>query len=401
MRVPVVSFALAAVLAGCAQPSAAQGDDPAGLLSAAASTYREASNFQLKGTKIHEQHDEFVDYVVRTPFTLLLTSDNRFRQESMTEAGATIQVCDGEKHWNYSSQNNKYSSAAGTPNPVSLFNTAVDLRFLNTGLVEAKLLRQESVDAGGAQHFCDVIEARYERTRQTRNVELGDVEFWVDHESHRVWKTRMPVVAQAGALGKHVSYLETTVYSDVRMNLDLTPEAFAFTPPAGATEQKSTTVNAHDALVGRPAPDFKLRDLDGAETQLASLKGKAVLIDFWATWCGPCRMTMPKLNNLYKKFRKQEVVVMGIDENEDEQTVRDYIRKNRYEYPILLSPRGDATAESYFAHALPTLVLIDKNGVVADYKVGYGSETEDMLRDDLSRMLAADYVAPKPVSGGS
>jgi thiol-disulfide isomerase/thioredoxin len=227
------------------------------------------------------------------------------------------------------------------------------------------------------------------------------VEFWIDRESHLVWKTRMPVVAQAGAIGRHVSYFETTIYSDVQMSQPLTSSLFVFTPPPGAMEQSANMTNAHDALLGRPAPDFKLRDLEGAETQLAALKGKVVLLDFWATWCGPCRLTMPKLNNLYKRFRKQDVVIVGIDENEDQQTVQDFIRKNRYEYPILLSARGDPTVASYSAHALPTLVLIDKNGLVADYKVGYGSETEEMLRADLTRLLGADYVAPKPAGGGS
>jgi TonB family protein len=107
-------------------------------------------------------------------------------------------------------------------------------------------------------------------------------------------------------------------------------------------------------------------------------------------------MTMPKLNSLYKEFRKKDVMVMGIDENEDEQTVRNFIRKNKYEYPILLPVRSDLVIENYSAHALPTLVLIDKNGLVADYKIGYGGETEEALRSDLARVSGADYVAPAP-----
>jgi TonB family protein len=400
MRSLVVAFLVAAALITFGRISASQVEDPAAILNETASAYRDAANVELEGTKIREQHDEFVDSVTRTPFVLILTPD-KFRQESKTGAGTAIQVCDGEKHWNYSPQTNKYSSTPGTPNPSILFNTAVDLRSLTTGLLSAKFLRQESLAAGGAERFCDVIEAHYERTHQSRNVNFGDVAFWIDHASHQVWKTRMPVITELGAPGARTTSIETTLYSSVRMNQDLPPGTFAFAPPPGATEQDSSTGDPRQALLGRPAPDFKLRDLDGEDLQLSALKGKLVLLDFWATWCGPCRMTMPKLNSLYKQFRKKDVMVVGIDENEDEQTVRTFIRKNRYEYPILLPLRSDPVIENYSAHALPTLVLIDKNGVIADYKVGYGRETEEMLKTDLARVSGADYVPPTPAAAAA
>jgi TonB family protein len=396
MKCRTLALLVAAAQLACVRSSASQAEDPAALLNEAASAYRDATSLQLEGTKIREQHDDFVDSVTRTPFLLILTPDNKFRQESKTEAGVTVQVCDGEMHWNYSPQTNKYSSAAGTPNPSFLFNTAVDLRFLTTGLLSAKFLRQESLQAGGAQHFCDVIEAHYERTHQSRNVEFGDVAFWIDHASHLVWKTRMPVITTLGQAGARTNSIETTLYTSLRLNQDLRASTFAFTPPLGATEQKSGTADARESLLGHPAPDFKLRDLDGEDMQLSALKGKVVLLDFWATWCGPCRMAMPKLDSLYKQFRRKDVMVVGIDENEDEQTVRNFIHKNHYEYPILLPLRTDPVIENYSAHALPTLVVIDKNGLVADYKVGYASETEDMLRNDLARVSGADYVSPAP-----
>jgi len=401
MKSVLICLLLASAASGWAQPfqtqSAAQADNPAAILDQASSVYRQASNLQFKGTKVREQHDEFVDEVRRTPFALILTPDNKFEQRSRSEAGDVLQICDGEKHWTYIPQTNKYSSAPGTPSATSLFNTAIDLRYMTTGLLSAKLLRQESLDAGGAQRFCDVIEAHYERPHQSAATEYGDVVFWIDNQSHLVWKTRMPVTAQVGAQGAQIAYTETTLYSDVRLSQDLPAGVFSFTPPAGATELSTNSSDPRTAFVGHPAPDFKLRDLNGGQTQLSALKGQVVLLDFWATWCGPCRSTMPKLDSLSKKFKKQDVVIMGIDDNEDEQTVRDFIHRNHYEYPILLSSRrADGALESYSIHALPTLVLIDRNGTVADYKIGYGHETEEDLRADLARVSGAGYVAPKP-----
>ena len=378
-----------------AMSSPAQAGDQVDILNQAASVYRGASNLQLKGIKIHERHDEFVDNVTKIPFTLILTPDNKFRLESKTEAGTDLQVCDGQKHWDYSARTQKYSSAAGTPDPIFLFNNRVDLRFLTSRLLNAEFLKQETLQAGGGEHLCDVIQVHYERTRQSPNTEFGDVLFWIDHGSHLVWKTRMAVATEVGQSGAKTSSFETTLYTDVQVGDNLPADTFTFVPPPGSTEQTAGRVDAREALVGRPAPDFKLRDLNGEDVQLASLKGKVVLLDFWATWCGPCRMTMPKLNHLFKQFQKKEVIILGIDEGEDPQIVRSFIRDNRYEYPILVTSRGEPMIESYLAHALPTMVVIDKNGVIADYTVGAGS-SEEVLKEKLVRISSAGYVAPTP-----
>jgi TonB family protein len=395
---PSAKNALVILLLAATRVTFAESGDQLDILNQAASVYRGASSLQLKGMKIHERHDEFVDNVTRTPFALILTPDNKFRLESKTEAGTDLQVCDGQTHWSYSARTNKYSSAAGTPDPIYLFDDRVDLRFLAGHLLNAEFLRQETLQAGAAEHLCDVVQVHYERTRQSPNAEFGDVLFWIDHSSHLVWKTRMEVTTAVGQSGAKTSSFETTLYTDVQMGRDLPTDTFTFAPPPGSTEQNAGKVDAREALVGRPAPDFKLRDLDGEDVQLTSLRGRVVLLDFWATWCGPCRMTMPKLNHLFKQFHKKEVVILGINEDEDPQTVRRFIRDNGYEYPILVTARGDPVIESYLARSLPTMVIIDKNGVIADYRVGYGSATEDMLRENLVRISSAGYVPPKPAT---
>jgi len=156
-----VILLLAATRVGLAQTSPSEPGYQIALLNQAASVYRGASNLQLKGIRIHEQHDEFTDNVTRTPFILTLTPDNQFRREAKNEAGTDLQVCDGEKHWIYFARTNKYSSAAGTPDPVYLFNSLVDLRFLTDHLLHAEFLRQETLQTGAGEHLCDLIQAHY------------------------------------------------------------------------------------------------------------------------------------------------------------------------------------------------------------------------------------------------
>jgi len=372
--------------------------DARSVLQKAGTVYRRPAALELEGTKINERHDEYSDSTLRTPFTLWLTADNQYRMESLNKSGSSLQICDGEKNWNYNPYSKRYSVNPGKSDPIFLFDSRVDLRTPASHLKEARILRQEVVETAGVKHSCHVIQASYEHPQKTGNVDLGDVTFWVEQDTYLIWKTSVSPVRDFGKSGGKISGIETTLYTGIRMDADPPPGTFAFTPPPGATEQTPGGSDKRSAaLLGRPAPDFKLRSLDGKEVQLADFRGQVVLLDFWATWCGPCREEMPKLNKLSKDFKNKGVVVLGIDAGEAEDIVRNFIRANKYEFPILLtsSPR-DPVFDRYAAHAYPSMVLVDRQGLVAVYKVGSGERTEQTLREDFTRVLAASYVPPKP-----
>ncbi|MBI4498670.1 MAG: redoxin domain-containing protein [Chloroflexi bacterium] len=121
--------------------------------------------------------------------------------------------------------------------------------------------------------------------------------------------------------------------------------------------------------VGKPAPDFVLLDLEGRPWQLSALRGKAVVLNIWATWCPPCRAEMPELDALYQKYKDQDVLVLGLNLREDASAVSRFAKILNLTFPILLDPQGRAIAQ-YNIVALPTTFFIDREGVVSDINIG-------------------------------
>lgn len=150
------------------------------------------------------------------------------------------------------------------------------------------------------------------------------------------------------------------------------------------------------SLVGKPAPGFELTTLDGKTAKLADYHGKAVLLNFWATYCGPCRIEMPWFVDLQNKYAAQGLQIIGIDdEDATKQTVKDYIDQVGTNYPILLGK--DAVADAYGVEGLPTTFFIDRDGKVVDQTLGLASKKE--LEDRIQRAIATS--SSSAASGGA
>jgi|SRR5579871_348410 len=125
-------------------------------------------------------------------------------------------------------------------------------------------------------------------------------------------------------------------------------------------------------ITGKPAPEFALEDVDGHKFTLASLRGKPVLLDFWATWCEPCRESMPHVQALYEQFKEKGLIVLGIDTNEPAEKARKYFAEQKYSFANLLGSGSDVI-KKFGAEAIPRVILIDKDGVVRYVHTGWGS----------------------------
>ena len=136
--------------------------------------------------------------------------------------------------------------------------------------------------------------------------------------------------------------------------------------------------------IGSAAPVFKLPDLSGREVSLDQFRGKIVMLDFWATWCGPCRMTMPLVERLQKEY-PQNVVLLAINLEETKEVVREYMRQQNLGSQVLLDEQG-SVGKTYGTDAIPMQVLIDKTGIVRDIKTGFSPSMVPQLRAEIERL---------------
>ena len=121
--------------------------------------------------------------------------------------------------------------------------------------------------------------------------------------------------------------------------------------------------------IGKPAPDFQYQDADGQFVSLSDLQGKPVLINYWATWCSPCRVEMPYLQQVYTGWSGKGLVLLAINNGESPSRVGEFMQSQGFSFPVLLDTRG-SIAQSYGIVRLPTTFFIDKDGIIQDMKVG-------------------------------
>jgi len=136
--------------------------------------------------------------------------------------------------------------------------------------------------------------------------------------------------------------------------------------------------------IGGSAPTFELSDLRGQTVSLAQFKGKVVILDFWATWCGPCRMSMPVLEKLQKEY-PNDLKLLAINLEEPLDLVRDFVARQNINTTVLLDSEG-AVGRIYGSESIPMQVLIDKKGIIRDIKVGFSPRLGDILRKQLDKL---------------
>lgn len=242
----------------------------------------------------------------------------------------------------------------------------------------------------------------------------GLIAFAVVHTEDQIAATRETLEENAGISVDFTSLAVAIEFLDIRVDQPIDPAVFS--PDLSAMREVTTFYEGGDdtdsedipgaAFIHQPVPAFAAKDLNGADVSTESLKGSVVLLDFWATWCGPCVAAMPSVQELATEYADKGLVVIGINQDlpGQEQAVRDFLTEKAITFTQVLDPE-DAIAEKFDVSAIPTSVLIDRDGVVQAYHIGfagkeaYKKEIETLLAGEALAMPAAEVKPTKPEGG--
>jgi peroxiredoxin len=254
----------------------------------------------------------------------------------------------------------------------------------------AKMLAISASDAGSATRVTKSPDVSLDgRTYHALTISSATISVTVLLDPQTYLLRRMSLTGKSpapNAMSVSINYDYTTILPNAGR---LTPEDFAWTPPAGAKETL-TPAEISTALTGHPAPDITLPATDGTSVTISRLKGSVVVLDFWATWCGPCVQSLPHLNQLWEEKRNADLKVYAVDEQESQDVIARFIVKNHYTFPVLMdnaTPTDPAhsngfgpASQAYKVAGIPETVIIGKDGTVKSVLIGFGPDTENALR---------------------
>jgi peroxiredoxin len=148
----------------------------------------------------------------------------------------------------------------------------------------------------------------------------------------------------------------------------------------------AATSLASSGLEGQPAPDFALKSSTGENLRLSEYRGDVVMINFWATWCGPCRQEMPLLDELYTRYERVGFNLLGVNIDDDSRRAMQMIDDLGVNFPVLFDSRKEVS-KLYEVEAMPVTVLVDREGNVRYVHHGYKPGYEDKYLDQIRLLL--------------
>ena len=258
----------------------------------------------------------------------------KMRAESKVQGFSTILVCDGEFTWIYNGMNKHYLKKPVALEPQALLSAVGMSEMQDLRFAPATVLRSEALEKDGQKHDCWVVEQRIDKMDftvpgQKTEVKDGVMTYWIDKDLRMALQSTTSMKIQMSPLPQPMAMVQKMVIRNLKVNQPLPDSLFTFTPPADAKEVETLmgadTLKA--GLAGTVAPAFEFKALDGKTYSLAALKGKPVLLDFWATWCSPCRQSLPIVDKIYQEYKAKGLVVLAVDAGEDRATVEGFLKK--------------------------------------------------------------------------
>jgi len=238
------------------------------------------------------------------------------------------------------------------------------------------LLREGSVFANGKNNSCYIIQIHWRPEQGEPEICVGNLEtLWVDKLSYLVLRTGFSKFNDVDRPNPHLMERWVVTFNSYELNGPV-PEWLKNVKQQ--SEEQDRALSAR--MTGKVAPGFSLKDLDGNSLSLENLRGKTVLLDFWATWCGPCKREEAELEKLEKEQGRSSLAVVRIT-NQAAELVKAFLRRTGENFPSLVD--GESATRNYEVRGVPTLVLVDKTGRIAAYYVGFLDENQ--LRAELEK----------------
>ncbi len=332
-------------------------------------------------------------------YELTVDGENRFRLESTSTAEISLVISDGVTRWAYVGWRKQFTRQDANKPPAKPLQPngiiydpayfAVDNRSLVSRLqkVGERMTRfvvvgQEALTVNGQTINCVILHL----TNSTNN----DQKVWIDTARKLVIRDWNHAHSKSGNGISEGDFVTQYDYTPFKVNEPLAAELFTFTPPEGVTEIaefKAPEPPARVApnLTGKDALPFALTDLKGNTVELAAHKGQVILLNFWASWCGPCLAELPHLQKLHNQFKDKGLVVLGISA-EDLDIAQDFMKEKGYTFNSLVDPKR-TIALQYQANLIPQTFLINRAGVIKWSALGYDAGDEVALQAAIEKLL--------------
>jgi thiol-disulfide isomerase/thioredoxin len=294
--------------------------------------------------------------------------------------GGNLLVTDGEATWTYRPSTKLYTkiAAAQTPNGQAADLAVLDVIGFFADAKSWKTTGEETITVDGQSYDCWVISnTSLKMPAQAAlggQLSGGTLTAWIDKKllveikeeiTYSIKATQTP-----GAAPVEYKSRITQLTRALKVDQPIAPELFAFVPPPDAKEQPAMLAGNRVDLTGKDAPAFRGVSLDGKVYSSQELKGKTVLLDFWATWCGPCKRSMPITEQLHEDYKSKGLVILAIDVGERREVVEKFLATQPFPYPVIMGDEAGLTS-AYSVNLFPTFVLINEKGKVASHQFGF------------------------------
>jgi peroxiredoxin len=352
---------------------AAPAEDPAEILRRTAETYRSLHSLELSGVLTTRITLSGSVYSVAWPLSLAQADSTVLPPDSPVPAlPGLVRFGPAELRGPHGEPVSLMDAGLSAPKGWSQFDQ------IDQHVREIRSFTAETIEFGGQPTPCWLIEVRYEPGFPARALSGHPVRYWIDQSSHLVLRESF------GHRVSPASEFAEFVFQATSLKRNEPPPSWALRtlPQLAGQERPEWT--------GRPAPEFTLSGLDGSQVSLAALRGKVVLLNFWATWCAPCKDEIPMIEKLAAEFRAEGLAAWGIT-NEPAGKARDWLDRNGRSLSTLVDEER-RVFEDYEAEKIPVSVIVDRNGNIVSYRVGLSGESQ--LRATIRKALEVGSRKP-------